>query len=151
MTYQRVEFACAVAIFAAIVLLVGLASVARSFGSPIIWSLEIAQLMFAWLVMISADLALQLKRHFALGLVLDNLPPRLRRGLELFNMLVLLAFVGFLLVYAVRNAILMHPRLVGATQFHASLIHASMPFGLALMLRTLLVQIWQHLQPRKPA
>ena len=149
MTYQRVEFACAVAIFAAIVLLVGLASVTRTLGSPIIWSLEIAQLMFAWLVMLSADLALQLNRHFALSLVLDNLPPKPRWALELFNSLVLLVFVVFLFFYAVHNAILMHPRLIGATQFHASLIHASIPVGLALMTRTLLVQIWRHLQARK--
>lgn len=149
MTYQRAEFACAIAIFAAIVLLVGLASVTRTLGSPIIWSLEIAQLMFAWLVMLSADLALQLNRHFALSLVLDNLPPRLRWVLELVNFLILLVFVVFLFVYAFRNAILMHPRLVGATQFNASLIHASIPFGLGLMVRTLLVQIWQHLQIRK--
>ncbi len=148
MTYQRVEYACAVAIFAGIVLLVGIASVARSLGSPIIWSLEIAQLMFAWLVMISADLALQKKRHFVLGLLLDTLPARPRWVLELIILLILLTMVVFLFYYSIGNTMLMHPRLVGATQFNASLIHAAMPVGLALMARTLLVQTWQHLQMR---
>jgi TRAP-type transport system small permease protein len=148
MTFQRVEFACAVAIFAAIVILVGIASVARSFGSPIIWSLEISQLLFAWLVMLSADLALQLNRHFTLGLLLDNLPPRPRWIIQLVNMLIVLVLVVFLFFYSVGNTILMHPRLVGATQFHASLIHAAMPVGLALLTRTQLVLIWRHLKLR---
>lgn len=148
MTFQRVEFACAVAIFAAIVILVGIASVARSLGSPIIWSLEISQLLFAWLVMLSTDLAMQKDRHFVLGLLLDNLPPRPRWMMQLVNLLIVLVMVVFLFFYSVGNTILMVPRLVGATQFSASLIHAAMPVGLALLTRTLLVQIWRHYKSR---
>ena len=50
--YQRVEFACASLILAAIVILVAIASVSRAMGSPIIWSVEIAQLLFVWLCML---------------------------------------------------------------------------------------------------
>lgn len=148
MTFQRVEFACAVAIFAAIVILVGIASVARSLGSPIIWSLEISQLLFAWLVMLSTDLAMQKERHFVLGLLLDNLPPRPRWIMQFVNLLIVLVLVVFLFFYAVGNTVLMVPRLVGATQFSASFIHAAMPVGLALLTRTLVIQIWRHFQSR---
>ena len=151
MTFQRVEFACAIAIFAAIVILVGMASVTRSFGSPILWSLEISQLLFAWLVMLATDLALQKNRHFILGLLLDNLPPRLRWAVQFINLLIVLGLVVFLFLYAVSNTMLMIPRLVGATQFSASLIHAAMPVGLALLTRTLLIQIWQHVKARTHA
>ena len=51
--------------------------------------------------------------------------------------------LGFLFVYAIINTILMHPRLIGATQMNASLVHAAMPFGLVLMLRTLAVKLWR--------
>ncbi len=141
--YQRVEIACAVTFFAAIVVLVGVASVARAAGSPIIWSVEIAQLLFAWVCMLAADVAMQHNRHFGLSILRDNLRPRAAQVVELVNLLVMIGLLGFLLVYAVENTILMHPRLIGATQMNASLVHASMPVGLALLLRTLLVKLWR--------
>ena len=36
---RRVELACAAALLAAVVILVGVASVARAVGSPVIWSI----------------------------------------------------------------------------------------------------------------
>jgi len=149
--YQRIETACAVLLLAAIVVLVGVASVMRSLGVPIIWSVEVAQLLFAWLCMIAADLAMQHNRHFGLGILLDNLPPRAQYVIGIINTLILIAFLAFLFVYAIHNTILMHPRLIGATQMHASFVHASLVFGLALMLRTLAVQLLRRLfQNRLP-
>ena len=148
--YQRLEFACAFLLLAAIVGLVGVASVARAIGSPIIWSVEIAQLLFVWLCMLAADLALQERRHFGLMILLDYLTPRSRRIVEVVNMLILIGLLGFLLSYAWRNMILMHPRLIGALQMHGSYIHASMVVGLALLLRTMVVQTIARLrQDRK--
>lgn len=149
--YKRIEFACAALLLTLVVLLVGLAAVARAMGSPIIWSIEIAQLLFIWLCMVAADLALQERRHFGLSILLDNLSPRARRVADLVNHLVLVALLAFLLVYAVRNTILMHPRLDGAIQMHASFIHAALPVGIVLMLRTLCVDIWRSLRNRSTA
>lgn len=147
--YQRVEYACASLLLAAIVILVGIASISRAMGAPIIWSIEIAQLMFVWLCMLAADLAMQERRHFGLMLLLDNLQEKTRRGVEIANMIVLVVLITFLLFYAWRNMILMHPRLIGATQMHGSFIHASMVVGLALLLRTMLVQCWRRIRGRE--
>lgn len=149
--YQRIEFACAVVLLAAIVVLVGVAAITRAYGAPIIWSVEIAQLMFVWLVMLAADLALQQNRHFGLSVVLDRLSPRAGRILSVANLLVMIGLLSFLLFYSVRNTGLMHRSLVGATQMPASLIHAAMPFGLVLMLRTLLVQLRATVRERSAA
>lgn len=146
--YRRIEYACAALLLSLIVLLVGLASLTRAMGSPIIWSIEVAQLLFIWLCMLAADLALQERRHFGLSILLDNLPPRGRRVAEIVNTLVLLALLALLLVYAVRNTILMHPRLDGAIQMPSSYIHAAMPVGLVLMLRTLTVQLFEAVTRR---
>ena len=40
--FQRIEMVCAAALLVAIVLLVGVAAIARSAGSPLIWSIEVA-------------------------------------------------------------------------------------------------------------
>ena len=147
--YQRLEFACACLLLAAIVILIGVAAVTRFMGSPIIWSIEIAQLFFVWLVMLAADLAMQQGRHFGLSIVADALPPHAQRIVEIVNYLIVLALLVFLLFYAVRNTILMHPRLIGATQMNASLVHAAMPFGLLLMVRTLAVQLYGRIRSRE--
>ena len=144
--YQRIEFACASLLLAGIVGLVGLASITRAAGSPIIWSIEIAQLLFVWLCMIAADLALQRQRHFGLMILHDRLSPAARRRVEIFNLLVLNGLVIFLMVYAWRNMVLMHPRLLGATQMHGSYIHAAMVIGLAMWLRTMLTQCWRRIR-----
>jgi TRAP-type C4-dicarboxylate transport system permease small subunit len=140
---HRLESWCAILLLAAIVALVALASLARAVGSPIIWSVEVAQLLFVWLCILAADLAMQKERHFGLSFLLDSLSPKAGRRLAIANHAVLAVLLAFLLVYAFRNTILMHPRLVGATQMHGSWIHASMVVGFALLLRTMLVNLWR--------
>lgn len=144
---RRIETICALLLLMAIVALVAIASIARAVGSPIIWSVEIAQLCFVWLCMLSADIALQNERHFGLSLLSDALSPDKKRLLELANRAVLILLLGFLLIYAWHNTKLMHPRLIGATQMHGSYIHASMVVGLCLLLRTMISQayaLWRN-------
>jgi TRAP-type C4-dicarboxylate transport system permease small subunit len=144
--YLRIEMACAAVLLLAIVILVGIASVARYLGSPIIWSIEVAQLAFVWLVMLAADITLQQDRHFRLSLILDRLSPEARHLAEIANTAIMMALLAFLLVYAARNTVLMHPRLIGATQMHASFIHGSLVLGLSLLLRTLTVRLYRRIQ-----
>lgn len=138
---RRVEFACAALLLAAVVILVGVASVARVAGSPIIWSVEIAQLLFLWLCVLAIDLALQDDRHFGIGLILDNLGPAGRKVMEIVNLLVMIGLLVYLMRFAWKNMILMHPRLDGALQTPGSYFHASMVVGFLLMIRTLLVKL----------
>ena len=139
--FQRLEFACAAFLLVAIVSLVAIASVARSIGSPIIWSVEIAQMLFIWLCMLAADLALQQARHFSLSLLHDAVPARIRHWIKLCNLAVVLVLLLFLLYHSFDVVRLSHPRLYGATQMHFSYITSALPFGLALMVRTLGVEL----------
>lgn len=144
--YRRLEYACASLLLAAIVALVGIAAVSRAMGSPIIWSIEIAQLLFVWLCMLAADLALQENRHFGLMVLLEKLSPERRRLMEIANLAIMICLVVFLFFYAWKNAVLMHPRLLGATQMNGSLIHTSMVVGLALLTRTMVLQLIARLR-----
>lgn len=144
--YRRLEYACASLLLAAIVALVGIAAVSRAMGSPIIWSIEIAQLLFVWLCMLAADLALQENRHFGLIVLLEKLTAERRRLMEIANLAIMICLVVFLFFYAWKNAVLMHPRLLGATQMNGSLIHTSMVVGLALLARTMILQLIARLR-----
>ena len=138
---KRVEFACAALLLVAVVILVGIASVARAMGTPIIWSVEIAQLLFLWLCIFAIDLGMQENRHFGLQIILDHVPPHIRKAIEIVNLIVLIALLAFLLQYAWRNMILMHPRLSGALQTPGSYFHASLVVGFVLLIRTMLCQL----------
>lgn len=145
---RRVEFACASLLLGAVVVLVGLAAITRAIGMPIIWSVEIAQLMFLWLCILAIDLGLQDERHFGIQIVQDNLSPAARKVLKVINLLILIALLAFLIRYAWRNTVIMHARLDGALQIPGSYYHASMVVGFALMIRTLLVRLAATLSGR---
>ncbi|WP_254870119.1 TRAP transporter small permease [Thalassospira sp. HF15] len=146
---KRIEFACGGMLLVAVVILVAVASVARAMGSPIIWSVEMAQLIFAWLCMLAADIAMQEDRHFGLQVMREILSKRASHWLEIINILVIIAFLVFLLNYAWTNMVLMHPRLVGAAQINASYIHASMVVGILLMIRTMVSQLIRRIRNRE--
>lgn len=148
---KRVEFACATLLLAAVVILVGVASIARAMGSPIIWSIEIAQLLFIWLCIFAIDLALQNDRHFGIGIVLDNLPAAGRKVVEIVNLVILIGLLVYLLQFAWKNTILMHPRLSGALQTPGSYFHASMVVGFLMMIRTLFVRLVETVRRKADA
>ena len=89
---------------------------------------------------------MQQRRHFALSILADQLGPTSQHVLQAISMLIVIGLLGFLWIYAWRNMVLMHPRLIGATQMNGSLIHASMVVGLLLLLRTTVVQLVVHLR-----
>ena len=97
--------------------------------------------MFLWLCVLAIDLGLQDERHFGIQLLQDNVSPRLRKVIEIVNILILIALLAFLLRYAWRNTAIMHARLDGVLQIPGSFYHASMVVGFALMIRTLLARL----------
>lgn len=138
---RKTEYAVACLLLFAVVILVGIAAVARATGAPIIWSVEIAQLLFLWLCILAIDLGMQEERHFGLQLVNDNFPPRVRRAVEILNLVVMILLLAYLMRYAWRNTTIMHARLDGALQIPGSWYHASMVVGFVLLIRTLLVRL----------
>ncbi len=148
---RRIELACAAVLLIAVVLLVGIASLARAYGSPIIWSIEVAQLLFLWLCILAIDLALQDDRHFGISLFADKLPAPGRKILEIANLAIIIGLLVYLLPFALKNTQLMHPRLIGALQTPGSYLHASMVAGFVLMIRTLSVRLIRCLNRKASA
>ena len=55
----RIEFAAACMLLAAIVALVFVAAIMRFFDHPLIWSVDLAQLLFIWLCFFGAARAMR--------------------------------------------------------------------------------------------
>lgn len=81
--------------------LIFVSGMARTFGHPLGWGMDMATFLFAWAAFFSADLALRKDRHIRVEALIKYFPPRMQRTVGLFNYAVILIFLAFLIVYGV--------------------------------------------------
>ena len=114
------------------------------FHRPIIWSDELASILFLWLAMFGAAVALQRGGHMRLSYLVDRLPPRGRAVAEVLNVGVPLLFVALVLQaswdYAEDQSFIETPALGWSGLVRA----AAMPMGLALIGLSALAQLARH-------
>ena len=63
------------------------------------WVEEIGEYALAWLTFIGAAIGLRRGTHFAVQVLTERLPPRLRRGIAAAHYVLLVAFGGLLAIY----------------------------------------------------
>ncbi len=93
----KIEFAVGAILLAIITVLVFIAAVMRFFGYPLIWSVDLAQLLFIWLCFIGATRAMRERVHLGVDYLVRLFPFGTRRLIETVLALV---FIGFLLLLA---------------------------------------------------
>jgi len=83
------------AILVAVEILVLLAGVISRyvFNRPLTWSDELASILFLWLAMLGAVIALRRAEHMRLGFLVSLAPPRLRAWIETLATTAVLVFV----------------------------------------------------------
>ncbi len=144
-TLAKLEFAVSAALLAIIVLLVFVAAVMRSFGHPLIWSVDMAQLLFIWLCFFGACRAMREKGHIGIDLLVRHLPGRLRFGLEVVLTLVVLAFLLALAWQGYKLTMLNLARRFGDSGLSYAWVTSAVPVGsllLAVALAANLVRAW---------
>jgi len=117
------------------------------FHTPLIWSDELASILFLWLAMFGAAVALQRGGHMRLSYLVDRLPPAGRAIAEVLNIGVPLLFVVLVmqsaLDYADDQSFIETPALGWSGLVRA----AAMPAGLALIGLSAIAQLVRH-RPR---
>lgn len=93
---DRAEFLLGATLLGIITLLVFIAAVMRFAGTPLIWSVDMAQLLFIWLCFVGAARAMRRHAHLGVDLVVAALPMRARLWLELVLAVIALGFLGML-------------------------------------------------------
>ena len=68
-----------------------------AFHRPLVWSDELASILFLWLTMVGSVIALQRGEHMRLTVLIGALPPRGRAWIETFATLVVITFLALLL------------------------------------------------------
>ena len=137
---RRLERAVAMSLLVGIFALVFVATMTRYMGSPVIWAIEVTQAMFVWLCVLAADITLQNRGHFSVPALADLLSPANRRLLEIFNALVVLALLAFLVRYGIVFAELSGGRPLPMIGVSEGIATAALPVGFALMFITMLEQ-----------
>jgi len=104
-----------------------------AFHSPLVWSDELASLLFLWLAMLGAVLAFRSGDHMRMTALVARAGPRLRAFLEAFALCAALAFLLLAMLpaidYAHDEAFITTPALAISGAWRA----AALPCGLGLM------------------
>jgi tripartite ATP-independent transporter DctM subunit len=114
---------------------------------PLVWSDELASILFSWLAMLGAVLALHRSAHMRLTAIVSRLPVRWRGWLEAVSALTVCAFVGLIITPAIEHMNLQMPVSTPALQLPDGLRCAALPVGAALMLLAALARVVREVSP----
>jgi TRAP-type C4-dicarboxylate transport system permease small subunit len=136
---SRLERVIAVALLAAIVALVFVASIMRFLDHPLIWSVDLAQLLFIWLCFFGANRALRQRTHLGVDLAIRTLGFRGRLIVELVLAVVVVAFLVALTVEGTSLMLLNRQRLFGDSGIPYAFVTIAVPAGSVLLILTIVV------------
>jgi len=144
----RLEDIASKTLLAAIVVLVFLAAVGRSLGYPLIWSVDMAQLLFIWLCFLGANRAMRAKAHVGVDLFVRKLPHASRRVIDIALALLALAFLLALIVSGYRLTVLNWQRVYGDSGISYAWVTSAVPVGAALLAVTVLGNLVSAIRTR---
>ena len=111
------------------------------FQQPILWSDELASILFLWLAMLGAVVALRRDEHMRMTAIVGMVNPNVRAFLDVFALVASLAFLLLIIVpaydFAHDEAVISTPALDISNAWRA----AALPIGSALMIVTALLRL----------
>lgn len=117
------------------------AAVLRFFGIDMSISTDLAQLTFAWVSFIGADLALRQSRHMGVDMLVNRFPLPVQNAICLFNYILILFFLIFAVRYGIDLCIVNAARKYNTLYISYSYATASCPIGCGLMCLTVVKHI----------
>jgi TRAP-type C4-dicarboxylate transport system permease small subunit len=147
----RIEEGIAQVLLAVTSGLVFVGALARTLGHPLIWAIDIAQMLFIWCCFLGADVVMRRNGHIAIDIVTRYLPSRIQELLETVWLVVIAIFLGIIIYYGTRLTLLNLERPLGDTPLSYALVTGAVPVGCALLLISTLVRLRQRLTGRAAA
>jgi tripartite ATP-independent transporter DctM subunit len=136
-----VEIPAALLVLVEIVVLFAGVVARYGLGSPLVWSDELASILFLWLAMLGAVVALRRGEHMRMTALVGRVGPRARAFLDVVAMAVPLAFLALMLrpgiAFTQEEGFVTTP----ALQWPGSWPAAAFPTGAALMLAVSLLRL----------
>jgi TRAP-type C4-dicarboxylate transport system permease small subunit len=142
----KAETLVASVLLALVVILVFVAGLMRWFGLPLIWSVDMAQLLFIWVIFLGADLALRKRAHIGIDLLVRRLSGRARVLLDVLLAALAIAFLGAMALLGYRLTMLNIERQFGDSGISYAFVTVAVPAGSALLALTLAGQVRRAIQ-----
>ena len=119
------------------------------FGDPPVWINEVSSIGFTWMVFLGASAAYKRKMHIGIDLLVNRLPPGIRRIFLLAAQLVLSVFFGYMVVYGVIFSIESYAQPTSIMRLPNTVFYSAVPVSFALMLFYQVGNLWAHFQARE--
>jgi TRAP-type C4-dicarboxylate transport system permease small subunit len=117
---------------------------------PLDWPEELARMLFVWVALLGAVLALRRAAHFGIQAGTELLPAPLRRGVSVLVRLLLLVFLVLVAFLGLEAAVRVREQLSAAMEISMSYGYASVPVGFALLALEMGKTLWRDLRgPRR--
>lgn len=116
--------------------------------APLSWSEELARFLLMWLSMLSAAYAFKTNSHFALRLLVANLPAKARRLVTLCVHAIVVLFFAVLLYYSIIFVAGVEGHTAPALQIPMQVPYASVVVGSGVILLEVLRSAWRELNGR---
>ncbi|TPW32225.1 TRAP transporter small permease [Martelella alba] len=148
----RIEFAVGAILLGVITILVFIAALMRFFGHPLIWSVDLAQLLFIWLCFLGAARAMRERAHLGVDYLARKLSHRNRLILETLLTALFIAFLMLLAVEGYKLTMLNRERQFGDSGLSYAYVTIAVPVGCAMLSLSMLgnlYQSWKHLKEKR--
>lgn len=146
--FSKVEFTVGALLLAAITILVFAASIMRFVGYPIIWSVDLAQLLFIWLCFIGATKAMRERAHLGVDLIVRWFPHRVRLYIEIALAVIFIVFMILLAIEGYELTLMNRERLFGDSGISYAFVTISVPAGCLFLTTAILMNGWQTWKKR---
>lgn len=125
----QIELAVGILLLGAIVALVFIASVMRFAGYPLIWSVDMAQLLFIWLCFVGAGRAMRERAHLGVDLVVRRFGHNVRLAVETGLAILFVAFMIVLAWEGYKLTMLNRERIFGDSGISYAFVTIAVPVG----------------------
>lgn len=143
--YAKIEDFITNFLMLSIVVFVFTAAVMRWAGYPVAWSVDIAQLLFVWLIFLGANQALRENRHIGVDFFVKRMPEKVREMIDIVLYVLILGFLIFLSWYGILLSMENSIRQLNSLSISYAYISASVPIGCFIMSVTVISKIWNSI------
>jgi TRAP-type C4-dicarboxylate transport system permease small subunit len=144
--FRFIEFVIGGVLLAIITGLVFIAAVMRFFGHPLIWSVDLAQLLFIWVCFVGAMKAMRERGHLGVDFLVRRLTQRHRLIVETLVTAVTLVFLSILAVEGIHLTLLNTERAFGDSGLSYAFVTIAVPIGsvfLGLAMIANFIEAWR--------
>ena len=127
------ESAAAKLLLAVITALVFVAGIARWFNTPLVWSVDLAQLLFIWLCFLGANQVLRRKAHIGVDYFVRRLPRRARALIDIILAALVMAFLITMIITGTKLTLLNMERVYGDSGLSYAWVTGAVPVGCVLL------------------